>query len=286
MCVGPVQAKRDGLTIIALEDCGFAHLFPRPPALDDFWDTDEHHAFLARERDEQWYWRIDHEARLNVFGLLGSRQRLLDYGCGAGHFVRFAYQRGWYVYGYDPSPSVCNPGAFVFGIPPDTEERFDAINCRLVLEHVFDPAATLRQLRDWLHPRGVLCIEVPRDFSELQRKAVIAGARPDYWVSSKHHNYFTSESLRRMLEQSGFLVEYETTTFPMEWFILMGLDYTRDDEAGRQCHEWRMNLESNLPMRDRALMLKQFAKQGWGRHIIIYARRSEPRICTLFAGGS
>jgi 2-polyprenyl-3-methyl-5-hydroxy-6-metoxy-1,4-benzoquinol methylase len=39
--------------------------------------------------------------------------------------------------------------------------RFDLIQCRAVLEHVFDPPAVMASLLDWLEPGGVLYVETP-----------------------------------------------------------------------------------------------------------------------------
>jgi hypothetical protein len=77
-----------------------------------------------------------------------------------------------------------------------------------VLEHLPEPRSVLRDLRKLLVQRGLLCINVP-NFSE-SRVRIIAkqlndGQRPPNELNPwEHLNYFSPESLRRMLWDEGF----------------------------------------------------------------------------------
>jgi len=97
--------------------------------------------------------------------------RLLDIGCGGGHILRAAVARGWRVFGTEAGEEAVSALRAEFGadrIAVAGEEtrafagvRFDAVIMRHVLEHVRDPVAALRGVRDVLAPRGVLLCEVP-----------------------------------------------------------------------------------------------------------------------------
>ncbi|MCI5149055.1 MAG: class I SAM-dependent methyltransferase [Candidatus Electrothrix sp. MAN1_4] len=96
-------------------------------------------------------------------------QRLLDFGCGNGGFLRNAREAGWHVVGVDiDSDAVGN--AQKLGIEVyqgtteifDTEvESFDAITINHVLEHVPEPSELLSMARRLLKPGGVLYIDTP-----------------------------------------------------------------------------------------------------------------------------
>ena len=59
-------------------------------------------------------------------------------------------------------------------------------------------------------------------------------------------NYFNFDSLERTLRRCGFEPRMREATFPMEWFLLQGIDYIGRDDIGRKCHAQRMALEKNL----------------------------------------
>ncbi len=92
-------------------------------------------------------------------------------------------RRGWLAHGIEPSRQAA---AHARGLgAPVTEGffnddqrralgRFDVVHLNNVLEHVPDPDRILIGLaHGLLEPGGVICVNVPNDFSPLQ----IAGAR-------------------------------------------------------------------------------------------------------------
>jgi hypothetical protein len=66
----------------------------------------------------------------------------------------------------------------------------------------------------------------------------------DWWVAPPHHlNYFDFDSLSALVERLGFTVAERTTSFPMEAFLMMGDDYTKDAVLGRACHNRRKRFD-------------------------------------------
>jgi hypothetical protein len=60
----------------------------------------------------------------------------------------------------------------------------------------------------------------------------------------------------------------------MEWFLLMGDDYVRDDAVGAEVHRRRMALEHALEDAGlRRPLHRHLAQQGAGRAAIVHARR-------------
>jgi SAM-dependent methyltransferase len=81
---------------------------------------------------------------------------------------------------------------------------FRVVVIRHVLEHLRDPAATLREIHRLLHPEGILVVEVPNLASWQAR---FAGARWFHLDVPRHLFHFTDATLAMLLDRTGFSVE-------------------------------------------------------------------------------
>ena len=102
-------------------------------------------------------------------------------------------------------------------ILPTVKTRFDAITVSHVLEHLNEPAAVLRLLRDYLAPQGLLFIEVPN----ISDKAVRSHA-DSVWAprwDEPHLGFFSLERLRRLLEDSGYEILFIDSAGPLYRYI-------------------------------------------------------------------
>ena len=115
------------------------------------------------------------------------------------------------------------------------EKNFDAIHSKFLLEHVRNPKETCEMCYQLLGKKGVICFEVPNDFNVLQKIVVEKLKKPSYWIAPPQHiNYFSLSSLSKLLEKTGFKIFYYEATFPLEFFLLFGLDYIKNDKVGRK----------------------------------------------------
>jgi 2-polyprenyl-3-methyl-5-hydroxy-6-metoxy-1,4-benzoquinol methylase len=137
--------------------------------------------------------------------------RILDVGCANGEFLTVARNRGWQVFGADPSTArakVEAQGIKLVGTTvrdADIEDgSLDAITFWDVLEHVTDPVADLTRARVLLKPRGVLALTVP-DSSNLFARVSGRGWF-GYKTAGEHLQFFTAASLTRALETAMFAV--------------------------------------------------------------------------------
>jgi 2-polyprenyl-3-methyl-5-hydroxy-6-metoxy-1,4-benzoquinol methylase len=139
--------------------------------------------------------------------------RLLDFGCGDGHFLQVASSFGFESVGIDfsdsrqnrvyPSNNIslyANLGQLCQS--PAGQTPFDAITLFQVLEHLSNPLEVLRSLYDWLSPTGFLIVEVP----DCQGVAGIPTNSEDYSKVNplEHINHFTPDTLTRMCQRAGF----------------------------------------------------------------------------------
>ena len=140
---------------------------------------------------------------------------LCDIGCWTGSFLVAARERGWHAVGVEPSVWASARGR-ERGVDIRTGELSDAHlashSYRLVvvadvLEHLHDPGVLLAAIRDLLERGGAVYVTVPDAGSLLAR---LLGRR--WWsVLPMHLQYFTRESLSRLVRQAGFdVVELRT----------------------------------------------------------------------------
>jgi 2-polyprenyl-3-methyl-5-hydroxy-6-metoxy-1,4-benzoquinol methylase len=96
--------------------------------------------------------------------------RLLDIGCGDGHFLHRMKGRGWSVVGLDFDEQAARAARENYGIEVKVcrleemgcpDGSFDAVTMNHVIEHVFDPVATLREICRILRPGGMIVAVTP-----------------------------------------------------------------------------------------------------------------------------
>lgn len=286
-------SQAHGLDVIECVLCGFRHVVPLPDpnALEatyrDAYYRDEKPTFLAHATEDQNWAELAQKDRLEAFERLlpHSRRRLLDIGCGPGFFLRTAQARGWQALGIEPSRQAAaharslglavEEGFFNAQSAPALG-RFDAIQLNNVLEHVPDPAAVLIEARALLDAQGLLCVNVPNDYSPFQLAASAATTHSEWWVAPQHHlNYFDFASLAGLLDRLGFKIAERSTSFPMEMFLLMGENYTVDPALGRARHEARKKFDLALEAaglgQARRSFYRALADAGLGREAALIA---------------
>jgi 2-polyprenyl-3-methyl-5-hydroxy-6-metoxy-1,4-benzoquinol methylase len=142
--------------------------------------------------------------------------RLLDAGAGRGRFVATARDAGYDAYGIEPSQRGIEGALVDYGLTleqamldeADVEpESLDVITLWHVLEHVDDPGETLRLLRGWLRPGGVVLVGVP-NLGSLQ--AELSGSTWYHFDIPRHRTHLTPAGLEIMMHNAGLDV-VETT---------------------------------------------------------------------------
>ena len=289
----------DGYDAIQCETCRFIHVVPIPSVeeLEDyyqsvFYQESKPDYFQSAERDRDWM-NIGYDTKLDMLDQAidqsvrdsGVPRRILDIGSGPGHFLLRAKERGWTPVGLEAAPAAVE---FSRGLDIEVHEgyfdgnrvndigKFDAIHMQHVLEHVSDPAKLLRGLPQILATGGVICIEVPNDFSVVQETLYTSMNFPAWWVSPPEHlNYFSRESLSELLLKCRLQPVDWSTQFPIDLALVAGFDYVSDAEMGQAVHSARMKLDAQLAGRDPALLRKFYSALigiGLGRELVVVAR--------------
>jgi 2-polyprenyl-3-methyl-5-hydroxy-6-metoxy-1,4-benzoquinol methylase len=242
------------------------------------------------ERERQW---LRDGLYTDILELMQSNtpgKRMLEVGCGPGEFLAFARERDYQVVGIEPSIEAAahaqTNGLMVHATtleefsrqaPSGENDKFDVVVMLNVLEHVPDPVATVQRCRSQLNPRGVLCIRVPNDFTEIQQAAKTQLGKPEWWIAIPDHiNYFNFESLCRLLNGTGFEIAHAQGDFPMEMFLLMGDDYVGVPDVGSRCHERRVRFDLGLMPCLRRRIYCALAGVGVGRDCLVFGKLRTP----------
>lgn len=185
--------------VVRCVQCALVRVNPRPiePDIhryyhDDFYRGQESREEALRNMERQCRAMAGHVNRYPT-------GRLLDIGCFRGEVMEYMRaEHGWEVAGVEFSerpPNYFGLDIFYGDIAnaPYAEESFDVVTLWAVLEHVYDPARMLAQVRRFLKPGGVVIILVP-NFNSIQARFMRQDDVP------RHLTMFTRATLGRMLK--------------------------------------------------------------------------------------
>ncbi len=165
----------------------------------------------------------------NAQELLGAKEgmRALDIGAGLGKAMRSLQDKGFEVYGIEPSGQFRARAIEWLNIPEERislgsveetefpDNHFDFITCGAVFEHFYHPAAVLEKAMRWMKPGGIIQIEVP-SADHLVPKLInfyykLRGTNYVTHLSPMHapfHLYeYTLESFRKCCDKLGMKLE-------------------------------------------------------------------------------
>jgi len=290
---GKVIEKSKKYKVLQCNTCGFIHVQPIPSKkqLDKIYSNEyyssEKPSYIKDNLEDLKWWHSVYKDRLETIEkLIGKKQnkKLLELGSGPGLFLKYAKSNGWKVVGIEPSKqpfqfsnknkvNVIND--FYENISPKSLGKFDAIVMFEFLEHIPDPKSVLNFAKQVLKKNGIICVGVPNDYNPLQQVAKRGLKLKTYWLAPPFHlNYFTIESLTKLLKQNGFNPAYTETSFPLELFLLMEEDYISNNVIGRKIHNKRKQVDIILTKENNDLkrnFYKSIAELNIGRDITIYA---------------
>jgi len=144
----------------------------------------------------------------------------LDIGTNMGFFLRHTRGRKWNVFGVEPSPSLSGMARKYFGLNVKTsyledagfqDNFFDIVTMTDVFEHISNPNKILKDVRKILKKGGILFIKVPNGNYNLLKLNLARMTKKthnyDIFDSYEHVTHFTYETLKRVLEESGFKIK-------------------------------------------------------------------------------
>ncbi len=142
-----------------------------------------------------------------------SGRRMLEVGCASGNFLCVARDRGWDVWGVEPTQACVEFARSRYGLRVHAgvlaavdfgEARFDIITMSYVLEHIPDPSAVIGDAIRLLAPDGILYLTVPNCGSLEVRLRLRLGAfsgSPE--ADAGHMHFFSRETIGGIIAKRG-----------------------------------------------------------------------------------
>jgi len=185
----PLPASGELVPYYHCNDCGFIFT----PAFDA-WTPEQ---FQRRIYNDD-YVRIDPEfasvrplrqadVLAKILAPLKGRMRILDYGGGNGVFAAKMNALGFDTVSYDP--------VYQDETAPISEERFQLIHCREVIEHAPDPRAFARDILRYLADDGAVYLSTALQPEDVHRQVL------NWWYLAPrngHISLFSKRSLARL----------------------------------------------------------------------------------------
>jgi 2-polyprenyl-3-methyl-5-hydroxy-6-metoxy-1,4-benzoquinol methylase len=156
--------------------------------------------------------------------IIGKKGKVLDIGCANGVFVWQAKEAGWDAKGVELSEYAAEWGMKQFGIDieigtiRDIQDgpAFDLITLWDTLEHIPEPAQTLKDCFDRLNPGGCVAILTPDAISLVNQLVHAAhklspekgGQYLKKLYHEDHLSFFTRNSLAKVLIETGYQIHW------------------------------------------------------------------------------
>jgi 2-polyprenyl-3-methyl-5-hydroxy-6-metoxy-1,4-benzoquinol methylase len=227
LIVQDYSISQESFSIVKCDTCSFQFTNPRPPASDigKYYASDEYISHtnkgnnpinLAYKMARTFALR----SKVNLINTItkNKKGRLLDYGCGTGHFLHAITKNGWKTVGLEPDKDARNlarqqtPNSKIYKSLYNietSEKKFNIITLWHVLEHIHDLNDTLQTLKSRLKQKGKLVVAVP-NISSLD-----AQLYKQHWAAydvPRHLYHFNQEAMKTLMLKHGMKVK---KTYPM-----------------------------------------------------------------------
>ena len=194
--------------------CGIIFPNPMPVPLDLNQHYDEPDEYFIHHDTEQ---KAHHAVGiLKRAEMIFRKGRVLDIGAGRGEILKVARDLSWEAVGIEPSIKFAErareySGAEVYESLQDRfpSESFDFVLLGGVIEHLYNPNETIREISRILKPGGVLFLDAPNEsglyfqlgnlYQRLRGRDWVMNLAPTF---SPYHVFgFSPSSLRTMLSK-------------------------------------------------------------------------------------
>lgn len=208
------------LKLYQCNSCGFVAQYPGPGTNTIIDKYDDCYSLDFLDRGQEFM----HPQRRKVFTDTAKRiknyinkGKLLDVGCGDGHFLSICRYLGFECYGVEPDKLLSEYGKSKINDRVSqsyykkelfSKESFDIVTFIQTLEHLPNPLFALETAKYHLRLGGILVIEVPSiwapHFILYRLTGIKKFVAPPHGVLYSHIGYYSPPSLRYLTNRLGF----------------------------------------------------------------------------------
>ena len=236
-------------------NCGFKFTQPVPADLSPYYDSEDYisHSKTKKGLINRLYhlaqqYNLASKYKKAKKHARGSRW--IDYGSGAGDFLRVLQKKKIDVSGVEPHEPIrmqCENKGFSVLTPEDYLHRntpCDIITMWHVLEHVENLERVLHKHHTNLSPDGILVIAVPNPDS------LDAHLYKEYWAAydvPRHLWHFTEKDIRRLADKSDFeFIEFHGMILDAFYISMLSEKYKGGNLLSAVVNGIRSNLSALL----------------------------------------
>lgn len=239
-----LKSSKKTTTLVSCTNCGLIYQNPRLTASElSLSYPDDYEAFqqLTFSGKRSWLLQKAYDygfnKRVRFITQFKKSGRLLDIGCSTGTFLNQMRNYGdWGLEGVEISSYASEIARNQFNLHVFTgtleqalfpDEYFDVITLWDVLEHLYDPVNTLREINRVLKKDGICVVRVPNG------ESLDARLFRQYWkgLDAPRHLYvFTQKTLIRSFELTGFQALLWNTSSGNYITFLQSLQFWLDDQ--------------------------------------------------------
>jgi ubiquinone/menaquinone biosynthesis C-methylase UbiE len=251
-------------TVCKCSNCGLIYANPLP--IPD--DIQDHYGVPPESYWKEEYFKVNPDYFLGEISTLKKLiefkpgLKSLDIGAGLGKQMKALEKTGFETYGFEPSKPFYERAISKMGISSERlklgmieeveypEECFDFISFGVVLEHVYDPSASINKALKWLKQDGIMHVEVPSSewlvnklinwYYKLNLSDYVGNVSP---MHEPYHLYeFSLKSFQENSKVNGFTLAhheyYVCQTFLPKIFDHVIKPYMKKTNSGMQLCVW------------------------------------------------
>jgi 2-polyprenyl-3-methyl-5-hydroxy-6-metoxy-1,4-benzoquinol methylase len=257
------------------QSCGFLFTNPQPEgdALWKYYQSENYisHSKISKGFINSWYKRVQNlnlQLKFNAIKKYVPRGTWLDYGAGAGDFVKFVQQKKIDILGFEPNETARKTAAQQ-GIHLDhpealfaiKKETFACITLWHVLEHIPNFSEILAQFSLILKANGILVLALP-DYESLD-----AQYYGENWAAldvPRHLWHFTQKDIDSLAKQNNLdLIKTRGMIFDSFYVSLLSEKYMNGSKLSGLLKGVQSNLSAlskSTPYSSQIYILRKKAK--------------------------
>lgn len=205
------SVSKESFAIMKCTNCELLVTSPRPDknSIGSYYQSEDYISHTNQANSPiNWIYKLARNYTLrqkfNLISKVASKQSVLDYGCGTGHFLNYVQKhKSWKTVGVEPDELARTNARsehdldVVESLSDLTDKKYGVITLWHVLEHVHDLTETIETLKNHLFKDGSLIVAVP-NYESLDQKIY-----EKYWAAydvPRHLYHFNQLTVKELMK--------------------------------------------------------------------------------------